>query len=264
MSFSKVLTLKRGRLLHCVALAALSIFIPLTISVRASTATQSKLFSGQPVSVWDLFTNLADASLKAGSAVEVPSPNGQEKLVFPSGWAKDQGDAYTIFAMVRRQRSPIRLEGYVQPHVIWANDSSGAFVFFSNGGANCCWETRLVSFYEGHITVTDPTRQVAQDFIAYRDKLGIKCELHHEYPNLYPIWLDREHALIAAETVHHSVCDCYGSFRAYEIDLPSGKVVKAFNQGLAKKLFDGALPWDLSAAPNDDWDVRPGSCALKR
>jgi len=248
-----------------VALAALSIFIPLTISVHASTATQPKLFSGQPVSVWDLFTNLADASVKAGSAVEVPSPNGQEKLVFPSGWAKDQGDAYTIFAMVRGQRSPIRLEGYVQPHVIWANDSSGAFVFFSNGGANCCWETRLVSFYEGHITVTDPTRQVAQDFIAYRDKLGIKCELHHEYPNLYPIgWLDREHALIAAETVHHSVCDCYGSFRAYEIDLPSGKVVKAFNQGLAKKLFDGALPWDLSAAPNDDWDVRPGSCALKR
>jgi hypothetical protein len=94
--------------------------------------------------------------------------------------------------------------------------------------------------------------------MAYRRKLGIKCD---EAPNLYAIgFLDRSHALIAAETVHHSVCDCYGSFRAYEIELPSGKIVKAFDQALSKKMFDGNLPWDLSKAPNDNWDTDPKSC----
>jgi len=93
-------------------------------------------------------------------------------------------------------------ELYVQPHVIGANDSSGAFVFFSNGGANCCWRTRLINFGGGRVTITDPAREAAKDFIAYRDKIGIRCEVHHEYPNLYPIgWLDRSHAFIAAETV---------------------------------------------------------------
>jgi hypothetical protein len=80
---------------------------------------------------------------------------------------------------------------------------------------------------------------------------------------LYPIgFLDRSHAFIVAETVNHYVCDCHGSIRAYEIDLPSGKIVKAFNQALAKQMFNGNLPWDLSHAPNDNWDTNPKSCAL--
>jgi hypothetical protein len=224
-----------------------------------------QLFSGPAVSVWDLFPKLEDAFREKGSVVQVPSPNGKNKLVFPSGWGEDDTDEYTFFAVNERRRYPIHIDGYVQPHVIWANDSSAALFFFSNGGANCCYETKLISSDGEHVNVTDPTRQVADDFIAYRDKLGLRCEVPHEYPNLYPIgFLDRSHAFIAAETVHHSICDCFGSFRAYEIDLPSGRIVKAFNQAVAKRMFDGNLPWDLGAAPNDDWDINPRSCASKR
>ncbi|HUN59863.1 MAG TPA: hypothetical protein VMU41_17280 [Candidatus Binataceae bacterium] len=121
------------------------------------------------------------------------------------------------------------------------------------------YETKFISFAGDRVTATDPTQQVAQDFVAYREKLGIRCD---EDPNLYPIgFLDRSHAFIAAETVHHSVCACYGSIRAYEIDLPSGKIVQAYNQAAAKKMFGGNLPWDLSKAPNDNWDTDPKSCS---
>jgi hypothetical protein len=223
------------------------------------------LSSGRAVAVWDLFPSAKDAFVKEGPAVEVTSPDGKEKLVFPGGWGAHEDGAYTIFAVTGSRKYPVPLEGYVQPHVIWANDSSGAFVFFSNGGANCCWRTRLISFRGDRVTVTDPAREAAKDFIAYRDKLGIRCEVHHEYPNLYPIgWLDRSHAFIVAETVHHSICDCYGSFRVYEVELPSGRVVKSFAQAASKKMFAGDLPWDLSAAPNDDWDVDPKTCSPRR
>jgi hypothetical protein len=224
-----------------------------------------QLFSGPAVSVWDLFPNQDNVFGlgKKGSVVQVPSPNGKQKLEFPSDGGEDD-DTYTFFAVVGRHRYPIKIDGYVDPHVIWANDSSGALFTFSNGGANGGWETKLLSFYGEHVDFTDPTQQIADDFIAYRDKVGIKCEVPHEFPNLYPIgFTDRSHALIAAETVGHSICDCFGSFRAYAIELPSGKIQKSLSQARVKKIFGDKLPFDLSADPNDDWDVDPRSCALK-
>jgi hypothetical protein len=201
---------------------------------------------------------------KKGSVVQVLSPNGTEKLIFPGGWSAD--GTYTILAVVGRSRCPIKLDGYVNPQVIWAKDSSGALLFYSDGGAAGGFETKLISFDARHVSVTDPTQQVADDFMAYRHKLGIKCDMYpDEDPNLYPIgFLDRSHAFVIAETVPHSVCDCYGSFRAYEIDLPSGKILKPFNQACAKEMFDGNLPYDLPKAPNDNWDTNPKSCTLER
>ena len=88
-----------------------------------------QLFSGPAVSVWDLFPKLEDAFREKGSVVQVPSPNGKNKLVFPSGWGEDDTDEYTFFAVNERRRYPIHIDGYVQPHVIWANDSSAALFF---------------------------------------------------------------------------------------------------------------------------------------
>ncbi|MFI5351373.1 MAG: hypothetical protein ACHQZS_00280 [Candidatus Binatales bacterium] len=198
-------------------------------------------------------------------AVQVPSPSGREKLVFPGGWGESETDEYTFYAVTKGRQYPIKLDGFVQPYVVWAQDSSGALFFYSDGGANCCYSTLLISFPGGHVEVTNPTLQVAEDFVAYRDSLGISCEVPHEEPNIYAVgWVNRSHALLAAETVCHSICDCYGSFRVYEIELPSGKIVKAFGEALAKKIFAGYLPWDLADAPNDDWDSNPKSCIRKQ
>lgn len=247
------------KVVYCVVLTILYFSASLVAPAHAASPSEVKLFSGPAVSVWDLFPHLRSAFWKKGSAVKVPSPNGKDGLDFPSGWGENDSKEYTIFAVVGRRRYPIKLDGYMQPHVIWAKDSSGALLFYSDAGVNCCYETKLISFGGGHVAVADPTQQVADNFMAYRQKLGIKCD---EDPNLYPIgFVDRSHAFIAAETVHHSVCACFGSIRAYEIDLPSGTIIKAFNQSLAKKMFDGNLPWDLSKAPNDNWDTNPKSCS---
>jgi hypothetical protein len=246
------------------------LFLSLLAFPRYGGSSEVQLFSGRAVSVRDLWPESGPPNLwpdeptgAKEKSVAVPSPNGKKKLIFPGDWVeKDDTVAYTFFAAVGQHQYPIHIDGHLSPLVIWAKDSSGVLFSFSDGGANCCYETKLISFNGEHVSVIDPTAQIAHDFISYRDKLGIKCKLWpHEYPNLFPIgWLDRSHAFIAAETVHHSNCDCWGSFRAYEIELPSGRIVNAINQPLAKKMFDGNLPWDLSEASNDDWDTNPKSC----
>ncbi len=227
-----------------------------------ASSQKMKVFSEPVISVWDRFPNVGDG--QSGFVGSIPSPDGKRELLFPSSVDQNDGDHYTIFAVSGDYRYPLRLDGYVQPNVIWAKDSSAALLFFSNGGANCCYETKLISFQKAGVSLTNPTRQAAEDFIAYRDKLGIHCEVSHEYPNLYGIaFLDRSHALIVAETVGHSICDCFGSIRVYEIELPSGIILKRYNQAQAKKLLNKHLPWDLDKAPNDNWDNDPKRCALK-
>lgn len=73
-------------------------------------------------------------------------------------------------------------------------------------------------------------------------------------------WFDSSHALIAAEIVGVSICDCYGSFRAYKVELLSGKVIQEFDQAQVKKEFSSDLGPYLAEAPNNNWDRDPKSC----
>jgi len=34
----------------------------------------------------------------------------------------------------------------MQPHVISVKDSSASFLFYSDAGVNCCYETKLIAF----------------------------------------------------------------------------------------------------------------------
>jgi hypothetical protein len=43
------------------------------------------------------------------------------------------------------------------------------------------------------------------------------------------------HAVHAAETIRHSICDCFGLIRAYEMRPPSGKIVTADKVGSDRK-----------------------------
>lgn len=150
--------------------------------------SEGQLFSGTPVSVWNLYPdhNNVFGLGEKGSVVQVPSPNGKRKLEFPSD-GSGVHDTWTFFAIVGGHRYPIEIDGYVDPKVIWANDSSAALLSFSDGGANGGWEIRLISFEDGRVAVTDPTERVGNAFIGYRDEVGIRCNIPHEYPNFYPI-----------------------------------------------------------------------------
>jgi hypothetical protein len=124
----------------------------------------------------------------------------------------------------------------------------------------------LVSFRDGAVRVSEPTKEIDRDFFAYFKRLGLTCMggLESKFgigTNFYPIrWFDSSHALIAVEIVSHDICDCFGSFRAYKVDLPSGKILQAFDQAQVKKEFAAELGRYLAGAPNDNWDHDPKSC----
>jgi hypothetical protein len=65
--------------------------------------------------------------------------------------------------------------------------------------------------------------------------------------------------LIAVEVPPHSSCASMGTFEAFEIEVPSGKVISHYNQLTAKKLFKSDLGAELLGA--DDSCIRkPQSC----
>jgi hypothetical protein len=79
----------------------------------------------------------------------------------------------------------------------------------------------------------------------------VKCGWS-EYPNVAAIrWLDNSaKPIVAAEIVHHSNCDSFGPFRAYEIDWRSMKILASFGQLEAKRRFHEALGFELRDAPD--------------
>src|ERR1700722_5518747 len=114
----------------------------LAVRAHAASSSEVKLFSGPVVSVWDLFPDTESGFWKKGSMVESVSPDRQEKLEFPSGWGQNDTNEYTLFAVVKKHKYAIRIDGYMQPHVIWAKDSSGSLIFYGDAGVNCCYETK--------------------------------------------------------------------------------------------------------------------------
>jgi hypothetical protein len=149
---------------------------------------------------------------------------------------------------------------------MWAPDSLAAFVVYSDAGAIGQYHTILVSSRLGKITSLEPTASAANDFLKYFDQQGLTClgEGHLGVgPNIVPIrWVGNTRAILATQIIPHSVCDCFGSFRAYEVEIPSGKIVRAIGQTDAKREFAADLGPSLANATNDEWDRRPSACKL--
>ena len=94
-------------------------------------------------------------------------------------------------------------------------------------------------------------------------KFPPKC-FEPEEPNVGAIKWDggSSRLLIAIEVPPHSSCASMGTFRAYEISVPEGRVLRQYTQLSAKTLFAGRLGEELINA-DDDCDARdpnPKTC----
>jgi hypothetical protein len=128
----------------------------------------------------------------------------------------------------------------------WAPDSTAFFVTTSDGGRN--------GFYE--LAVYFVNQHAAKELEltpAIRKAFGhpVKCQ-SEEPPNVAGLkWVPGSRELIAvAEIVVHSNCDSEGTFRAYRIALPEGRIVGSYDQIEAKRLFRSDLGWEIREAPD--------------
>jgi len=87
----------------------------------------------------------------------------------------------------------------------------------------------------------------------------VKCAVP-EKPNVGALkWIDNRRIVVVAQIIQHSVCDSFGTFKAYEIDVRDRRVVRSYGQLVAKKRFADDLGSLVKDAP-DHSVTDPRSC----
>jgi hypothetical protein len=185
---------------------------------------------------------------------EFLSPDGLKRIVVKS---KPMSQP-EVFVRVAGNEYPVGFSPWPCPEFQWAPDSEAFFLTFSDGGTVGNYKVFVYYPSKEGVKVLDPTSAVEKDFLARYPK----C-FDPEIPNFGGItWLkDSRRLLVAAEVLPHSNCDMMGTFAAYEIEVPSGRIVKKYGQLVAKQHFWNLLGPELRNA-NDDCFTKPGSCEI--
>jgi hypothetical protein len=181
------------------------------------------------------------------------SPDGAKQVVVGTNMNSVPGEPGQVSVRIRGKEYRTEIGGWVNSELGWAPDSKAFFVTYSDGGNVGTYHVRVFSLDESGPHENEP--------IADGRKLMIPKCFDPEYPNVGAIkWVgDSSHLLIAVEVPPHSSCASMGTFRAFEIRLPEGTVLRSYNQLEAKKVFARELGVELTGA--DDSCIRqPNSC----
>lgn len=143
----------------------------------------------------------------------------------------------------------------VGSELLWAPDSRAFAVTTSDQGANGHFRTMIFARGPRGLLVRDLSPLIIRTF-----GHPVKCGWPEE-PNVAALaWLAGSSRLIVVgEIVAHSVCDSFGTFRAYEVDWRSMRIVRSYDQLTAKRLFGAAMGIELREA-RDKCVRRPQSC----
>ena len=163
-----------------------------------------------------------------------------------------------VYVSTARHEYLVEFSPWPCPEFQWSPDSKAFFVTYSEGGSVGNFEVKVYYPSKKGIKIIDPTLAVQKDFLNHYPK----C-FDPETPNLAGItWIkDSRRLLIAAEVLPHSNCDMMGTFAAYEIEVPSGNIIKKYGQLEAKKQFWNLLGPELRNS-NDNCFTTPGSCEI--
>ena len=229
-------------------------------AVSATTALLVLLLSSASVAVADCGEGayskaalLPSARESTAAHNEFPSPDGYKKIVLE--WKSGQPE---VFVREGGKQYSVPISPWPCPEFQWSPDSKAFFISYSDGGSVGNYKTLVVFPSAAGIRVVDPTFAVEKDFLTHYPK----C-FDPETPNLGGVaWQgDAKRLLLAAQVLPHSNCDMMGTFSLYEIEVPSGRIIKKHGQLAAKKTFGGLLGSELRYA--DDGCFRnPGSCNI--
>jgi hypothetical protein len=139
--------------------------------------------------------------------------------------------------------------------VLWSPDSKAFAVSGSGEGANGLYWVDVFVLKPDRLAVVPLTRVIQRAF-----GHPVKCGWPED-PNVVAVtWIEPSvKILVAAEIIHHSNCDSFGTFKAYEVDVTTGTITRTLNQLEAKRLYGKDLGEELSSAP-DNCIRDPKSC----
>jgi len=178
-------------------------------------------------------------------AVVLTSPDRKKSLSARTVEDSKDADGLDIVYTVTMGRSTFRakLPGF-NGEIAWSPDSKAFAVTQTEGGGGI--GSRVYVFYvdENGMTRLDVSRPVEKDF-----GHPVKCEVKVPPNTGFIRWgADSSTLLVAAEVVPVSICRCMGTYRVYEIAMPSLTIVHTYSQTEAKRRLRGDLGCELRGA----------------
>jgi hypothetical protein len=184
------------------------------------------------------------------------SPDGQKSVVIRS-ISDDKAEDFpaTVVVRIGNEKLTVRIGFGLNAEVLWSPDSNAFTVSGSRDG--------VVGLYLTDVFMVDAaglTRVPLSNVVWRAFGHPVRCGWP-EYPNVGAItWLDgSSRLLVAAQIIGHSVCDSNFTFKAYEVEISTQKILRSYNQLEAKKLFKQNLGEWLMAAP-DECIRNPKAC----
>jgi len=185
------------------------------------------------------------------------SPDGKKKVSIRRLQVRAEDTMQPAELVVRSEKTRLSATTRfgLDAEVLWSPDSLAFSLTGSREGANGQYGTDVFYIRGGGLVKIELNSLLETTF-----GHPVKCAWP-EVPNVGAIlWLvPSEKLLVAAEIVHHSVCDSFGTFRAYAVDLTGPRIVATYDQLEAKRLYRRDLGGELLQA--DDSCIRdPKSC----
>jgi hypothetical protein len=162
--------------------------------------------------------------------MRISAPNGQKTII-----AEAKGDNLVLYVSAHEKRFPVDLGEYiVGAEAAWSPDSRAFFVTASEGGRVGQYHTLVFQVGEDGIRKIDLNPTIEQAF-----GHPVVCA-YPELPNVVAItWHgSSSRLLVAAQILHHSVCDSMGTFKAYEVSLPRGGILRQYGQIETKRRLE--------------------------
>lgn len=185
----------------------------------------------------------------------IPAPAGSKSITARFVDRPPDSRELELVVSGSRERKTIRAGLGVGAELLWSPDGKAFGLTTSNQGANGIYKAYIYRISGADIKKINLTPAVENLF-----GHPVKCGWP-EPPNVAVVaWgKSSNRILVAAEIVHHSVCDSFGTFKLYELSVPSLKLVRIYDQITAKKKFAALLGEELMQA--DDECIRnPRRC----
>lgn len=236
----------------CLGLVSVLLLL-LFVSWGASAGQQKPAaFSQKAAAIWE---NFQFRGSEPTGTVTVPSPDGEKTV---SATFDRKTDGFALSVSTSSAHFKISIQGGVGSEIGWSTDSRAFFLSWSSEGLSGEFHTRVYYVDDSGLKKIDFNPLVNRAFGHPPLCLGPSPV------NVAAVaWLEgSSRILVAAEVPPLSICDSYGTFRAFEISVPETTILRPYGQLAAKKKFWSDLGPRLRQAP-DGCITDPKSCEAR-
>ena len=210
-----------------------------------AAAADEGVFSAKAVDVWDHYSK----------PVTVRAPDGSTAVT--AEYVLGSKDKH-LFLRFRGEggKTSFDLGRGIGAELLWSPDSKALAVTTSDVSRNGVFNTYVLSLDHGSIQKIDLSPLVRKEF-----DHPVACA-YPEPPNVAAVnWSSPNHLLVAAQILDHSICDSFGTFVLYEVDVPQRAILRQYSQIEAKRVYSSSLGTFLQHA-RDGCVTSPKKCEV--